>query len=239
MRLILGSSARTAFAVALLATVAFASTAFAQGPRVPQVAFQNAALQGYFNGGVDPGVNTAGAQLDGQNFAVNIGSGVTDFTLTLKAGGASGLNTIGCYNAGAAAPTLFQLFPSTATSGYYVTCKFQVGGTLKVTLFDAGDNSLGQTTYAGVTRDQIGFYISGPNGTYYSQDYRNAGGKAQVLTYQGTGSNGSDWWECFQDTPYAAATSTFDAAVLQLQSVVPIPVPTKSTSWGQLKADYR
>jgi hypothetical protein len=42
---------------------------------------------------------------------------------------------------------------------------------------------------------------------------------------------------CFEDQPYDPASSDFDDAVLLLQSVA--PTPTRSTSWGELKARYR
>ena len=236
MNLILGRFARMAFGVALLATVALASTASAYTLRSPQVAFQNASLQGLLNGW-DGGITTLTDQIDGQNFAVNV-SGNADFTLMIKLGGNAANNTIGVYNAGDPSPALCPLFPSYAIADYSVYCHFKASGALAVDLYDQNNTKLGTTNFSGVTRNQIGFYIDGPNGTKYSQDYRNLG-KPQVLTYAGTGANGNDLFECFNDATYDPGTSTFDSAVLMLESVVPKPVPTINKSWGSLKAQYR
>jgi hypothetical protein len=228
--------------VALLAAVVLASTASAAMlPRSPQVVFQNGSLQGYLNAN-DGGINTATDQLNGQYFSSNVG-GVAEFELMIELSGNAAFNIIGVYNANDVTPTLLPLFPASATGGYSARCQFFSDGTLKVTLFDPLGGVLGQTTYAGVTRSAFGFYIQGPGGTFYSQDYRNASAAPQALTYAGTDAGGfgniGDWWECFNDTPYASNLSTFDSAVLLLQSVTPRPVPTLSKSWGSLKATYR
>jgi len=176
-------------ALALSATVAGAFTL-----RAPQVAFSSSALQGYLTA-YDGGINVTTDQLDAQAFSTNI-SGNTDFTLMLK--NANG-TAIGVYNASAVgSPTLYQLFPSAAVADYSVACHFTTSGVLQVALFDNSFNYLGTTTYTGVDRTNFGFYIQGPNGTWYSQDGRN-GPNPQVLTFAGTGINYGDWWECFED----------------------------------------
>ena len=230
-----------AVGVALLATVVLASTAGAVILRSPQVPFQNGSLDGYLAAN-DGGINTLTDQLNAQYFAINR-SGVADFELMIKLGGNAAANTIGVYNAFDASPTLYMLFPPTASSGYTVRCHFFANGTLTVILYDPLDNNLGKTTYSGVAGNNFGFYISGPGGTFYSQDARNPGAAAQMLTYAGTNAGGfgnvGDWWECFNDTQYAPNLSTFDSAVLLLQSVTPLAVPTQNKTWGSLKAAYR
>jgi hypothetical protein len=230
-----------ALGVALLATVVLASTAGAAVPlRTPQVPFVNGALQGYLSAN-DGGINTLSDQLDAQTFKSNV-SGITDFQLMIELSGTAATNVIGVYNAGDANPLLYQLFPGFATAGYSVACRFTAAGVLKVDLFDQLFAHLGQTTYTGVTRDNFGFFIRNGNNTYYSQDSRN-GNLPQALTYQGTDvlfGNSSDWWECFNDMPYAPNISTFGSAVLLLQSIAPLPpVSTTTQSWGSLKASYR
>jgi hypothetical protein len=218
-----------ALVVAALAMSVTAASAFSL--RAPQIAFSSSSLQGYLTAN-DGGINVLTDQQDAQAFSTGI-TGNTDFTLTLKtASGAS----LGVYNTLAASPTLYQLFPSAAVADYSVFCHFSTGGTLQASLFDEFHTFLGTTTYTGVDRTHFGFYIQSANGTWYSQDGRN-GPNPQVLTYQGTGINSGDWWECFEDAPYNAATSTFTGCVLVLQSVA--PVPAHSTSWGALKSNYR
>jgi hypothetical protein len=75
-------------------------------------------------------------------------------------------------------------------------------------------------------------------GLFFSQDFMNPAGKAQVLTYAGTGVDGGESWVCFEDRDYAfplCVTDFFDA-VLLVESVVPVPARTQT--WGQLKALY-
>lgn len=241
MRLILSGSARMAVCFALLATVVLASTASA-ALRSPQVTFQSGSLQGILNTW-DGGVNANIAQLDAQNFGSS-STGIADFVLVIKLGANAGNDAIGVYNAAAAVPTLYQVFPPGAQAMYSVHCRFfgpgPNAGKLQVTLFDASFFTVGTTIYTGVTRDAFGFYIRNVNTTYYSQDIRN-GGLPQVLTYQGTGVNSNDMWQAFNDIPYAPNLSTFDSAVLQLQSIVPTPgvVSTSTKSWGEMKALYR
>ena len=175
-------------------------------------------------------------------------TGIADFTLVIKLGSNAGLNSIGIYNANEVTPTLFQIFPPSALADYSVHCKFfgpgPNAGKLLVTLFNASGFVVGTTSFTGVNRDAFGFYLrTGPPGlTQYSQDFRNGAlpGLPQVLSYQGTGINAMDMWECFEDRPYAPSLSLFDAVVMQVQSIVPTQVvPTSSKSWGEMKAIYR
>ena len=234
------TSAWTVVAMTVLALAVMTSAAGAVGLRAPQVALASGSLQGYLNS-VDGGVTVTTDQLDAQNFASNV-SGNADFTLMIELAGFASLNNIGIYNAGAAVPTLYQLFPGSAIAGYSVTCHFLATGTLKVDLADNLGNYLGTTVYTGVTRNAFAFYLDRTSPTpftAYSQDYRNPSSRPQVLTFAGTGVNIGDWWECFEDLPYLPTTSDFDDAVLLLQSVAPQPVPTTTKSWGAVKAGYR
>jgi hypothetical protein len=234
-----GNTARMATVFAVLALFTMVSTAGAVGLRVPQIPIFGSSLQSYLNA-VDGGFNVNNSQVDAQNFAANI-SGNTDFTLMIELSGSANVNTIGVYNAGDAVPALNQLFPGAATAGWSVFCTFKSTGELIVNLFDNTSTLVGTTHYFGVTRTAFAFYLQNNNGTFYSQDYRNLGGHAQVLTFAGTNYayfNQGDWWECFEDAPFGA-TSDFDDAVLLLQSIAPTPVPTSGTTWGALKATYR
>ena len=234
--------------VALLAVASTASAAL----RSPQVAYANASLQSFLDA-ADGGVSTLTDQFDGQTFSTSF-SGNTDFTLVLRQSAGGRQNSVGVYNTldPASSPVLFQLFPSAATAGWSAFCHWAPGGGLAVNLYDSSFPPVlqGTTIYSGVDRAHFSFYLAnagspaiarglGPQtigGTYYSQDSRN-GNNPQVLTYRGTGANASDWWECFEDAPYDAATSVFTGVVLELQSVVPTPV--SGTTWGRLKATYR
>lgn len=218
------------------AAVAFAAPAQAQFPlRVPQVTVNpgDGALQGYFNS-VGEAINVATDQRDAQTWSTTI-SGNSTFTFMLEIAGMAGQNTIGVYNGGAVAPALYPVFPGAAGPGWFAVASFGSSGSLVVTLFDNNSVFQGQSVYAGVTRTNFGFYIQNQTGTYYSQDYRNAG-FAHVLTYAGTGQNLGCWWQCFEDLPNGGADWDFNDAVLFVESVN--PVPAGKSSWGQIKSLY-
>jgi hypothetical protein len=225
------------------ATVASAGGPFP--PRVPQVVFNSASLQAYLNGqGESINVNTD--QLNGQVWTTSV-SGNASFTLMIELSGNAGGNSIGVYNAVGppSTPPLCQIFPGAATTGWHAMAHFPANGNLVVTLFDQNSVIQGQSFYAGVNENGFGFYISGPGGTFRSQDALNPGGAAQILTYAGNGQNFGDWWECFEDQAVSAGggggegggANDFDDAVLLLQSVVPTEV--NGRTWGNLKALYR
>jgi hypothetical protein len=130
---------------------------------------------------------------------------------------------------------LFNVFPGTASAGWFASAHF--AGQPDGTLFDQNSVIQGQITWAGVNANAFGFYLVGPGGTSFSQDARNPSGKPRVLTYLGTGASAGDWWECFEDTNGATATSDFDDSVLLLQSI--IPTPTNTSTWGKVKKLYR
>ena len=224
----------TATGVMLFLLVASSSVASAFNLRAPQVAFNDTTLNAYF---VSKGetINTLTDQVDGQIWNASI-SGNATFTLMIELTANAANNALGIYNTGVPVPPLNNVFPGSASAGWFATAHF-AGGNLTVTLFDNNSIIQGQITYAGVNANGFGFYLVGPGGTFYSQDSRNPGGKPRALTYLGTGNNFGDWWECFEDSNGATATSDFDDAVLLLQSVV--PTANTSSTWGKVKSLYR
>ena len=227
--------------IAAFAVIASVTAALAFLPRVPPVPIGGASLQNYLN------INNPGPppifvlldQLDAQVWRSSV-SGNATFTLQIELAGNAANNEIGIYNAADAIPALYQVFPGAATAGWFATCHFGPAGALAVILFDENAVQQGTTTfYGGVNRNNFGFYLQNTPGglLFYSQDYRNAGGAPQMVTYLGTDANAGDWWECFEDLPYATSDHDFEDAILLLQSVN--PTAAHSTSWGRLKALYR
>lgn len=216
-------------AIALIASTASAAL------RVPQVPVVGGTLQGYLNG-VGESINVLTDQEDAQVWQTSV-SGNATFTLMIELTASAANNNIGIYDAGQALPPLALIFPGAASAGWFATAHFS-GGSVVVTLFDQNSVIQGQNFYAGIPANNFGFYIQGPNGTFFSQDARNPGLMAQVLTYLGTGQNSGDWWECFEETSVAAAgAGDYDDAVLLIQSVVPTAVD--GPTWGQIKSLYR
>jgi len=226
------------FAVATAVAATVVATAEAAFPlRVPQVTVNagDGHIQGYFNG-VGESINVATDQLDAQTWSTTI-SGNSTFTFMLEVAGLANSNSVGIYNGnGGPAPTLYQIFPGAATPGWYATAHFGVGGSLVVSLFDQNAVYQGQSAYAGVDKNNFGFYLQNGTGTYYSQDARNAG-QAHVLTFAGTGQNFGSWWQCFEDLPNNSTDNDFNDAIVFVESVN--PVPTQNGSWGRLKGLYR
>ncbi len=227
-----------ALVVAGAAVVAVAPAAHAAFPlRSPQVVVNpgDGSLQGYFNS-VGENITVATDQLDAQTWSTSI-SGNSTLTLMLEIAGNAAGNSIGVYNGNDAAPVLYQVFPGAATVGWYATAHFGAGGSLVVSLFDQNAVLQGQSAYAGVDKNNFGFYLQGPGGLFYSQDYRNGSGAAHVLTFAGTGVNYGSWWQCFEDLPAGSTDNDFNDAVLFVESIA--PVPTEQQSWGRIKNLYR
>ena len=224
--------------LSMLMLAAFAASASA-ALRAPQINFAGGSLQGYLNG-VGESINVLTDQQDVQRWQSTVSSNST-FTIQIELAGNAASNTIGLYNAALAAPPLYQVFPGAATSGWFAVASFRTGPVrVVVTLFDNNAAIQGQTTYLGADKDNFGFYLQGPGGTFYTQDARNTGAVAQALTYAGTGVNGGNWWLCWEDLavppPGNNGFGDYDDAVLFLESVNPTPVA--KTTWGQLKKRF-
>jgi hypothetical protein len=222
---------------AAAALLMVASTASAFSLRSPQVGFDTGGLQSYLTSeGEAIAVTTD--QVNAQVWTSNI-TGIADFTLKVELAGNAPENTMGVYNAADVNPVLYPVFPGAASAGWYANVVFKSTGALIVRLYDNNDVPQGQTNFTGVNRNNFGFYLLGPGGTFYSQDSRN-GGNAQILTYAGTGINAGGWWQCFEDLPYQSnnALTDFEDAVMFVTAVNPLPVPARGTTWGALKALY-
>ncbi|MEQ1833725.1 MAG: hypothetical protein ABL977_11775 [Candidatus Eisenbacteria bacterium] len=225
-------------ATTLLALLLAASSAHA-ALRIPQVAVSGPSLQGYLNG-VGETINVLTDQENVQRWGSTVSTNAT-FTVQLELSATAAANTVGLYNASAGIPALYQVFPGAATANWFATASFRTApARVIVTLFD--DNAIiqGQTTYLGADANDFGFYIQGPNGTFYTQDARNPGGPggtAQALAFKATGGNSGNWWLAFEDAGPANSDRDFDDCVLFMESVNPTPV--KSTTWGSLKQRFR
>lgn len=148
--------------------------------------------------------------------------------------------TLSLYNASAPAPTLYEVFPAVATSGWWASVSFATApARVAVNVFDVANNLAASTTYLGADRSDFGFYLHGPDGTHYTQDARNPGGDPQALTCGGTGVYQGEWWMCWEDLPLNGGGSDhdFDDCVLLVSALCDVPV--LGTSWGRLKARHR
>ena len=223
--------------IGLITLVAFAGSASA-ALRSPQVTVNGGTLQGYLNG-VGESINVATDQQNIQVWQSTVSNNST-FTIQVELSVNAGTNTYGIYNGSLASPPLYQCFPGAATNGWYCVASFRTTPTrVVVSLFDNNAAFVGSTTYLGADRSDFGFYLQqNPGLVFYSQDARNPGGLAQMLTYAGTGINTGSWWICFEDrTQSQGADYNFDDAVLFAESINPTPV--NKTTWGDLKARFK
>jgi hypothetical protein len=217
--------------LAVFATVVLAGAASA-ALRVPQVPVAGGALQGYLNS-VGESINVNTDQNAAQTWVTTVSNNST-FTLMIELGAFAPNNAIGVYNAADAVPALYQVFPGAATAGWFATTSWRSGPTrVIVNLFDQNAVFQGSTTYLGADGTNFAYYLSGPGGLFYTQDYRNPAGAAYALAFAGTGNNVGQWWLAMEDL----GDFNFSDAVLFLESVNPTPV--NSTSWGQLKRRFR
>jgi hypothetical protein len=220
--------------VALVASAVLTTRADA-ALRLPQVPVLGGSLQAYLNS-VGETINVNTDQVAIQIWA-HTTSATTAFTLQLESTVNANLNNFGIYNGSDAVPALNLLIPGANSPQGFSTGTFKPGNVLVVNRFDALANLLSSQTFNGVDPTGFGFWLSGPNGTFYTQDARNPGGKAQAVSFQGTGANAGTWWLCFEESSVAAGSDQdFDDCVVLMESVNPTPV--SKTTWGQVKARF-
>lgn len=222
-------------ALAVVATVMVATAVNAFSLRVPQIPVNGAGLQTYLNSKGES-INVLTDQINAQSWSTSA-SGNSVFTLMVEYAGNEAGNAIGVYNTDDAAPVLFEVFPGVASQGWHAMISF-TATQLVVYLFDGANALVSFTTYNGIHPNSFGFYLAGPGGTFYSQDGRNPGTSAQILTYGGTAANYGEWWMCFEDVSIGAGSDAdYDDAVIIVESVV--PVKTTPMTLGGVKALYR
>ncbi|MEO5987577.1 MAG: hypothetical protein ABIU54_02380 [Candidatus Eisenbacteria bacterium] len=219
--------------VALAASTGVSSAAL----RAPQVAVLGGSLQAYFSSiGETINVNTQQDAAQTWTRTISTNSAVS---LLIEQTPSAGVNTIGLYNGSAAVPTLYPVLPGAAAPGWFAQVSFRISpDRVVVNLFDNNALPVSSNTYFGIDATNFGFYISGPNGTFYQQDARNPGAKAQLLSYAGSGVNAGTWFLAFEEAAVALGSDQdFDDSVVQVESMNPTPV--SSTTWGSLKSRFR
>lgn len=220
---------RSALAVLLLASFFSASPAQAAA-RSPQVPVSGTALATFFAAhGQTIDVNTQ--QLDLQRTSMPLS---TAFQVQAFVGIST---TVGVYNAAAASPALYQVYPGAASGGWFSVGSFRAGPQrLVVSLFDASSALQGSSTYLSADNTDFGFYNTGAPGTFYSQDARNAGGSARILAFNGTGAFAGSTWLC---TETGAGPGGDFADVITLVQFQFAPVGTEPSTWTRVKRLYR
>lgn len=215
--------------VAALFSLSLTATSHAAA-RSPQVPVTGTALATFF-AAHGQAIDASTQQLDLQRTAV-----LTNAAFEVRAfvGTAA---SVGAYNAAAAAPPLYQIFPGAASSGWFAAASFRVSPQrLVVNLFDASSALQGATTYLNADNTDFGFYVIAGTGTFYSQDARNAGSAARMLAFNGTGAFAGSTWIC---TETGAGPGGDYADVITLVQFQFAPVSTQTSTWNRVKRLYQ
>lgn len=219
-----------------LGVVAGPVSAQLPAPRAPQVHVNGSALQQYFNS-VGEVINVQADQRDVE--LLRAPSNFSSYSLQFEFAGPPG-NTVGVYNGHAVPGTLMTLFPNVATTSWFAVASWRTAPVrVVVNLFDNNAAFLGTTTYLGADRNAIGFFLTTPHATYFSQDALNPGGGARALFYAGTGVNSGCMWLTWEggDPP---ADLDFDDVVVFIEGGSSSPiVPVHHATWGAVKARFR
>ena len=208
--------------------------------RVPQVPVLGGGLQAYLDFQAEL-INVASDQNAIQRWSSSVSNSST-FTVQIELLIKSPDVALGIYNAGDAAPALYEIFPTVSGPGWFGVASFRTAPTrVVVNLFDDQAVFRGTTTYLGANKSDYGYYLSGPGGTFHSQDSRNPGGSPQLLVFAGTGLNQGSWWLCFEAVSLSGGGSDqdFDDAVLFVEDVGNCPCPVQKCDWASLKSRFR
>lgn len=229
-------------ALALIAVAATPTLAQTPQPRSPQVAIGGTGLQVYLVT-VGESIDVLHDQIIGELARSTVFGGST-FTILLELGQTSSGTVFGLYNGHDANPVLMPLFPATATTSWFAVVSYRTSPTrATMNVFDEFATLRSTQTILGADRNAIGFYASGPAGTFYSQDHLNPGGAAQCLFFRGTGVNAGTMWLALEGQPFASGDRDFDDQIVFLESgslgSTPGIVDNVHTSWGQLKTRFR
>lgn len=235
-----------AFLLLLAGLVPAATPAVAFTLRSPQVAFDSAVLQERLDAW-DGGIQANTDQVDLQVLSTALLGRIFTFEL-LRQNGAE----FGVYSPSQAGePARFAVLAGPTAVGSVATVQFTSDGRLVVMQFDSLAIFNGSTVHAWPGGSDFGFYATGPAGTWYSQDARNAG-QAHALTYAGTGVNTPNLFECFEPRAFTPGDpGAFAGLVVYVDrptcgsgarpgfgSTRTTCTPAVTPTWGSLKVRY-
>lgn len=215
--------------------------------RSPQVVFDSTPLQEQLDT-CDGGIRANTDQVDLQLCSTVLFGRILNFELLRRSDAEFGIYV----PAPTGEPARYAVFAGSSGIGSFGIVRFLADGTLAVSQFDSLAVHLGTTIHAWPGGTEFGFYASGPGGTWYSQDARNAG-RAHALTYAGTGLNHAGVFECFEPRAFDPGDAgTFTGLVVFVARATCAGVvrpgfdptaadctPAVESTWGALKLRYR
>jgi Domain of unknown function (DUF4114)/PEP-CTERM motif len=220
------------FTVATLFLVLAAGSAMA----IPVLGGEQPDLQKVFNNITvlpTPGVSSVDVTTDyladtTDSFWNVTASGGAFATMIIEVAGNSGVNTFGIYDY-ADTSNRVQLFGGAATTGTHSTLTMYADGTVEVDLGYAPGGHFSSTTF--------GFYLSAPDGVFYSDTSKNSDGVDHMLAYQGTNTDTvqigglsqglwtNDEYILAWEDLLGGGDMDYQDMVLMVESVKPVPEP--------------
>jgi len=222
---------------AVVAVVVHGAPAHA-GLCAPQTAFICTGLQNQLNV-LGESIDVLTQQQEGLVWATNASSNTTMSIMFQLAGnpnqdefGIVGLNAAGGLSG------LCAVFPAgDFNTGYFAVASFRSGDKLTVNLFDASASVISTTTFTGVDRSRLVYYVKNSNGTFFSHMGYNLDRKVHSLVFAGTNLNQGSWWMAWEDSLDPGATADFGDGLLFLGALNPSPV--SHATWASVKARFR
>src|SRR5690606_1216454 len=230
----------------LLAGIGLSASAAAYAvPIVSGTSFDldNASLQCLFNGSAyapscagASGWITSGPALDPNEEGASRGmwtvgaTGAAISRLVIEIAGNASLNSFGIYSIHD--PTvMLEIFNGAQSDGALALIEYTIDGRFAKNFDYANAVDLGGSTF--------GFYLSGPNGTFYSQSSLNPNGDTQMLAFQGgegrsvdfrgVGSSSpwlaNEWLLAWEGIAYRNSDADFNDLVVLGESVTPVAEP--------------
>jgi hypothetical protein len=199
-------------------------------------------LQNIFNSQMTNPFVVAGVGNDQNTTALWYPLEPTSATVVIEIAGYSTTNVLGIYSAANNAQTV-QIFNGAASTGTSVTLSFG-GGFVSVN---------GGAPIAFNLSQGLGFYLTSPEGTFYTEDSRN-GGDANVLVFRGEGGGQDidiggtdyalglfDWILAFEDRPLGVTDKDYNDFVFLAHgfSATPEPATLALLGFGALVVGRR
>ncbi|MDQ3001644.1 MAG: DUF4114 domain-containing protein [Fibrobacterota bacterium] len=211
------------FKLSLIATLALVGASWG-------TVINGSSLQTILNGITDDGTSSIDVnadQVSADKYWKLTASGTSAATMIVEVAGFSASNTFGLYDAASPSNKVI-LFAGAATDGDQAAVSIKATGTVYVNFANTG------VAFSGST---FGYFLTGPGGTFYSDNALNADAMDHMVAFQGNGDAvtlptlfSGTWtpneyvlaWEDMN----SPADFDFDDMVVMVESVEPIPEPT-------------
>lgn len=211
------------FKLSLIATLALVGASWG-------TVINGSSLQTILNGITDDGTSSIDVnadQVSADKYWKLTASGTSAATMIVEVAGFAASNTLGLYDA-ANPSNKVTLFAGAATDGDQAAVSIKASGAVYVNFANTG------VVFSGST---FGYFLTGPGGTFYSDNALNADGQDHMVAFQGKGDavtlptlfsgtwTSNEYILAWEDMN-SPADFDFNDMVVMVESVEPIPEPT-------------